>query len=101
MWTIKEGQTPGLKFEHMVEMKSRLLDLKRQIKEIASIDVNINSPMAPENNYDVILQCELRSWADLELYQKHPAHIEVAEYIKNIRDNRAAIDFEIKLNNHQ
>lgn len=94
MWTIKEGETPGKKFERMVEMKSRLLDLKRHIREIGAIDVNFNSPMVPQNNYDVILQCEFSSWADLELYQKHPAHVEVAEYIKNIRDNRAAIDFE-------
>jgi len=94
MWTITEGETPGMKFERMTEMKELLIDLKNHINEILSIEVNFNSPAAPENNFDIILQCEFKGWEDLEAYQHHPAHLEVADYIKNIRSNRAAIDFE-------
>lgn len=96
MWTIKEGETPRSKFERMAEMKSRLLDLKESIREIVSLEVYFNSPLAPIGNYDVVLVSEFRSWADLEAYQKHPAHTEVGNYIANVKQNRAAIDFEFE-----
>ena len=94
MWTIKEGQTSRIKFERMAELKARLLGLKDQINEIVSLEVFFKSPVAPDDNYDVILQSEFNSWAELDAYQKHPAHVEVAEYVKNIKQNRVAIDYE-------
>ncbi len=98
MWTIKEGETPRSKFERMAEMKSRLLDLKETIREIVSMEVYFSSPQAPIGNYDVVLITEFRSWNDLDAYQKHPAHIEVGSYIANVKQNRAAIDFEFEPN---
>jgi hypothetical protein len=94
MWTIRHGETPRVKFERMAEVKARLLDLKGRIDEIVALDVFFNSPSAPDDNYDVILVSEFYSWADLEAYQKHPAHLEVADYLKNVRQNRSAIDYE-------
>src|SRR5512145_1603321 len=98
MWTIKEGETPRSKFERMAEMKSRLLDLKERIREIVSMEVYFNSPLAPNGNYDVVLVSEFRSWDDFDAYLKHPAHIEVGNYIANVKQNRAAIDFEFEPN---
>ena len=94
LWTIKEGETSRVKFERMAEVKARLLDLKDQIREIVSMEVAFNSPSAPDSNYDVILITEFGSWADLEVYRTHPAHVEVAEYINNVKQNRSSIDFE-------
>jgi hypothetical protein len=94
MWTIKETTQPREKLELMAELKSRLLFLKDEIPEIMDMKVNFNAISAPENNYDIILECEFSSWSHLEAYQKHPAHVAVAEYVKNIGQNRAAIDYE-------
>jgi hypothetical protein len=94
MWTIKEGETPRMKFERMAELKTRLLGLKKLINEIVSLEVHFNSSLAPQDNYDVMLESVFNSWADLELYQKHPAHVEVAEYVRNVKQSRVAIDFE-------
>lgn len=94
MWTIKEGDTPRSKYENMAELKVRTLALKSRIKEIVNLDVYFNSPTAPADNFEVILIGEFNSWADLATYQKHPAHQEVVEFVKNVRQTRAAIDFE-------
>ena len=94
MWTIREGETPRIKFERMAEVKVRLLELKDKIREIENIQVYFNAPLAPADNYDVVLVCEFNSWADLATYQQHPDHHTVAEYIKNVKQNRSAIDFE-------
>ncbi len=94
MWTIKAGETPRAKVERMAEVKTRLLNLKDEIREIAGLEVSFNSPLAPADNFDVILTSEFNSWSDLEIYKNHPAHIEVAEYIKNVKQERSAIDIE-------
>jgi hypothetical protein len=94
MWTIREGETPRAKFERMAEVKARLMALTEVISEIVSFEVYFNSPAAPGDNYDVVLVSEFSTWADLDAYQKHPQHLEIVEYLKNVRQNRAAIDFE-------
>ena len=94
MWTIREGDTPRSKFEKMAEMKSRLLNLKEEIREIRSMEVLFNSPLAPQDNDDIVLVCEFSSWAELESYQMHPEHQKVVEYVKNVRKDRACIDIE-------
>jgi len=94
MWTIREGETPRVKFERMAELKTRLLDLKDRISEIVSLEVYFNSPSAPGDNYDVVLMVEFNAWSELATYQQHPAHLEVVEYIKNVRQHRASLDYE-------
>lgn len=94
MWTIREGETPRIKFERMAEVKARILELKERIPEIDSLEVFFNSPSASENNFDVVLNSTFHSWADLDVYLKHPDHLMVADYIANVRQNRAAIDYE-------
>jgi hypothetical protein len=94
MWTIREGENPRAKVERMAEVKARLSALPEEISEIESMEVFFNSPLAAPNNFDVLLSATFRTWADLEAYQKHPAHVQVAEYIKNIRHQRAVVDYE-------
>jgi hypothetical protein len=94
MWTIKEGETPRVKVERMTEIKARLLGLKDRISEIISMEVSFNSPLAPGNNYDILLLSEFNSWSDLDVYKNHPDHIKVAEYISNVKQDRSAIDIE-------
>ena len=98
MWTIREGETTRTKFERMAEVKARLVALKDIIQEICDLDVHFNAPSAAPDNYDVVLTAEFNNWADLEAYQKHPAHLEVVDYLKNVRRNKAAIDFEFTPN---
>jgi hypothetical protein len=94
MWTIRDTGSPRGKLEAMAELKSKLLNMKEQIREIKTLDVHFNSITAPPDNFEVILECEFGSWADLEVYRKHHAHMEVAEYARNIKQNRASIDYE-------
>ncbi|HLO58037.1 MAG TPA: Dabb family protein [Bacteroidales bacterium] len=94
MWTVKEGETPRMKFERMAEMKARLLELREYIPVIRRLEVGFNSPSASGDNFDVVLLTEFDSWADLDSYLRNPDHMKVAEYIGNVRQTRAAIDYE-------
>lgn len=72
-----------------------LLSLKDKIKEIKYIEVGINAPKASQDNFDMVLYSEFNSFADLEIYQKHPEHVKAADFIKKVRDTRACVDYEV------
>ena len=76
MWTIRDIGSPRSKLEAMAELKSKLLDMKKQIRQIRMLDVHFNAISAPRDNFEVILECEFASWADLDVYRKHPVHME-------------------------
>ena len=53
----------------------------------------VNDSEAPSVNYDIMLDTIFNSMNDLEEYQRHPAHMRVVEYIKSLKLQRAAIDY--------
>jgi Stress responsive A/B Barrel Domain len=40
-----------------------------------------------------VLYSEFNTEQDLELYQKHPEHVKVAEFIAKARERRAVVDY--------
>ncbi len=86
-----EGNPKSVNAE-LVSLK--LLALKDKINEIKHIEVGINSPKASADNFDMVLYTEFESFADLEIYQKHPEHVKTADFIKKVRETRACVDFE-------
>ena len=69
-------------------------NLKNIIPELKKIEVGINHPDAPQDNYDIVLYCEFDSLKDLDIYQNHPEHKRVAGYIGKVRTSRVAVDYE-------
>lgn len=48
-----------------------------------------------DGNWDVVLDGDYRDTAALDTYQVHPAHVEVAAYVRSMVTARACIDFEV------
>ena len=86
-----EGKT---KAENALFIKNELENLKNLIPQIRMIEVGINSPEAPAANFDIALNSEFDSMADLDTYQAHPEHKRVAAYIGKVRTDRACVDYE-------
>jgi hypothetical protein len=71
-----------------------LLSLKNEIKEI--IDIEVFSDIGYDNSAsDFGLITTLKTKEDLDIYAKHPKHLEVIKFIKTIANERNAIDYEI------
>jgi hypothetical protein len=94
LWKFGTEVTAEQKPAIRQEMKKRLLELKTKVPVLKSISVSFNNEKASSANYDVMLDSEFASIEDLMIYQGHPAHVEVAEYIKSLQLQRAVIDFE-------
>jgi Stress responsive A/B Barrel Domain len=89
---MAEGKT---KLENAVFIKNELENLKHLIPQIITIEVGINSPDAPQGNFDLSLYSEFKSMADLDAYQVHPEHKRVAAYIGKVKTDRACVDYEV------
>jgi Stress responsive A/B Barrel Domain. len=76
-----------------LQMKEKLESLKGKIEGMVSLEVGINQNTNPEA-FDVCLITVHNTWQDLQHYQDHPLHQEVAKFIGSVRKGRAVADFE-------
>jgi hypothetical protein len=51
--------------------------------------------VAPGDDFDVVLISDFDSLDDIRAYQEHPAHLEVAGFIRSVVASRAAVDFVV------
>ena len=93
MWTLKERADGFSKEEIAVKIQRELNALKEKISAIYHIETGLNFNQT-EAAFDIALYSEFKTKEDLATYQKHPDHVKVAEFINNVRLERAVVDFE-------
>lgn len=94
MWKLKEFAEEKEKFENANIIKKNLEDLQNKINEIKFIEVGININQSAQA-YDVVLYSEFANIEDLNIYQNHPDHLKVSEFVSKVRDKRVITDYEI------
>lgn len=94
MWKLKDSFEGMGKNEIALKLKSELEALKSKIPQIREIEAGINFNPS-EAAYDVALYSSFESREDLSLYQKHPDHMKVAEFVSEVRTERCVVDYEI------
>lgn len=90
-WKLKEEN----KVANSKKIKTDLEALQDKIPGLLSVQVGINLPEAPQDNWDVVLTCDLESMDALNAYQIHPLHQQAGKFIGQVRTARACVDFEI------
>lgn len=95
MWKLKDFAEGYPKEENALLLKHRLESLTGHIAEIRKVEAAINSVNHGSGNYDVMLEIHFDNEEDLNIYQNHPKHVELADWIKNIRLERAAVDYTL------
>jgi hypothetical protein len=93
-WKIKDIAENRSKHENILLLKEKLIALMDLVSVIKSLEVGINDPEIDNQNSDIVLITTFDSSADLKVYQTHPEHIKVAEFVMKIRESRACVDFE-------
>ncbi len=76
------------------EIARRLNALDGVVPQLRSVSAGANS-VYPDANWDVTLVADFDSVEALEQYAVHPAHEEVAVYIRSVVASRVAVDFEL------
>ncbi|ACM92287.1 stress responsive A/B Barrel Domain superfamily [Nautilia profundicola AmH] len=74
--------------------KEKIENLKNDIPEIINIQVGIDIKFDP-NSSDFCVITDVKNINDLEIYAKHPKHLEVISYIKPYIIERKVVDFKV------
>ncbi|MDY4444597.1 MAG: Dabb family protein [Butyricicoccus sp.] len=81
MWKFKEGTRKQAK---------EFLD--GVIPQIRSVETRLSCN--PANTFDALLIVKFDSMEDLQAYQQDPRHLAAGALHKELRENRAAMDYE-------
>lgn len=79
--------------ETVAKTVKMLKSLSGKVPHVKAIEVGTDV-LRSERSYDISLTVKLDSLKDLELYQIHPEHVKVAQYIATIREAVAVVDYE-------
>jgi len=90
MWRFLDYAEGHSKAENIAIMKERLEGLKNQIPQIIKLEVGVS---ATSGDFDALLYSEFKSSEDLDMYKKHPLHIEISEFCSKVRSKRVSFDY--------
>jgi len=94
MWKLKDFAEGKSSIENAKLIKEMIEGLKVIIPQIreAEVGININPSDAA---FDVALYSSFDSKQDLDIYQQHPEHLKIGEFIAKIRTGRVVVDYEV------
>ncbi len=92
MWRLKDRAHGQDKATNVRAIKERLESLRGSIPELLRIEIGIDFSRT-ENSADVVLYSEFSDRAELDTYQKHPAHEAVKAFIMEVCTERRIADY--------
>ncbi len=95
LWKLKDSAEGATREQNAAIMKRELTALKSTIPQIKKIEVGTHL-FPSDAAYDIALYSEFANEQDLEAYQKHPAHVKIAEFVNKVRESRAVVDYKVE-----
>jgi hypothetical protein len=92
MWKLKDSAMGMDKAALALETKKRLEGLMGQVPSIRAIHIGVNT-LPSETASDIVLVSSFDDMAGMDEYQKHPKHLEVVEFVKQVYTERRAVDY--------
>lgn len=86
------GETAAERAQQARDIAEKLTALRQSVPTIAHLEVRLNE-LDGYNNWELVLISAFASQADFEAYVVHPAHQEVAKFIKEHAAARAGVDY--------
>ncbi len=78
--------------ENRQNLVNKFLSMKGKIDILKSIESGADF-LNDDRSYDVVLICEFDSMDDFKIYQTHPVHLPVKEYVKSVVERAHSIDY--------
>lgn len=79
--------------ENIDKAKKVLEGLSGMVPVLRHLEVGVDL-VKSERSYDIALTAKFDSLKDLDEYQNHPFHQEVAGYMAGVRESAIAVDYE-------
>ena len=79
--------------DHIAHCKALLEGMVGKVGSLRNLHVGVNVVDTP-NSHDFVLITTFDDLEGLDAYQRDPAHLEVATYLREAREASAVVDFE-------
>lgn len=83
----------GRSQENIEDAQNRLRTLTGKVPSLRQLEVG-RDVVRSERSYDLALIARFDNLDGLQAYQVHPAHVPVANHMRNISESIVAVDFE-------
>jgi hypothetical protein len=93
MWTLKEQAEGASKAENIIKIREQLEALVGVVPGLLNVEVGENFTDSPAAA-DLVLYSEIESREALPVYQQHPEHVKVAQFIGAVTSARQVVDYE-------
>lgn len=93
MWKLASDD-PAEKAAQVAQLAARFGALVEVIDGTERLEVR-GDLGETDGNWDVVLDADYRDREALAVYQSHPAHVEVAAYVRTLVASRACVDWEL------
>lgn len=93
LFKLKESLTSAEKADVMNHFKAAIEALPQKIDFIRDIRVGLN--INPDEQWDICLDSTFDSLDDVKAYAVHPDHVAAAGILKDAKDGRACVDYEL------
>jgi hypothetical protein len=94
LWRLKDSALGNPRSANARIIKERLEALQGIVPGLLKAEVGIDFSKA-EQSFDVVLYSEFDSRESLRGYQDHPAHQSVVSFIREVREDRCVVDYEL------
>ncbi len=91
LWNLNEELSEQEKSEAALTIKEKLEAVKEEVDGVVSLRVEINE--LPSSNKDIGLISVFESVEALNVYQKHPAHVQAGAYVGSVTYGRTCLDY--------
>ena len=92
MWKLKEQAAGGSKQQNGRHIKEKLEALVGIVPGLVKAEVGFNMN---GGHFDLCLYSEFSDRKSLEIYQTHPAHLLVKQFVHEVIDERVASDYMV------
>ena len=93
MFKIKDPGSENVKRQTLITLKKMIDDLKITIPQIYFLETGMNISIRPVA-YDLVLIIDFKTPEDLEIYQTHPDHQKLVDFLVTVRESVAVVDYE-------
>ena len=94
LWRFHDRAAGRDKPENLSAARSLLLSLKQSIPVIVDWEVAVTTETS-RGESDLALNSTFASFGDLALYQQHPEHQKVVQFLRSVHAGKVSADYEL------
>ncbi|MEA5076027.1 MAG: Dabb family protein [Coriobacteriia bacterium] len=93
-WRFKDEALGATRAENLTRARMALEALRESVPSVKHLEVGLDAGV-DHDSWDIVLYSEFDDLEGLHAYQVHPEHVKVAQVIGEMRESRAAVDYEV------